>query len=99
MFVPVLLLNLSSVFHFFSVVLIACRSISKGQQAIEKIEEQTGIKGKLSVISLDLSSQESVKAFTRQFKTLGYSSLDVLVNSKAEKTKRVLCLFCLFISC
>ncbi|KAF9081775.1 hypothetical protein BGX23_000463 [Mortierella sp. AD031] len=63
------------------ITIIACRSTNKGQEAIDKIEEQTGVKGNLSVIPLDLSSQESVKAFTRQFRTLGYSSLDVLVNN------------------
>ncbi|KAF9933832.1 hypothetical protein FBU30_004228 [Linnemannia zychae] len=64
---------------FFTI--IGCRSVDKGQEAIRKIEEQTGIKKKMSVIPLDLSSQESVKAFTRQFKALGYTHLDVLVNN------------------
>ncbi|KAF9115490.1 hypothetical protein BGX27_007619 [Mortierella sp. AM989] len=61
--------------------IIACRSVGKGQEAIDKIEEQTGIKGKALVLSLDLSALESVKAFAREFKALGYSHVDVLVNN------------------
>ncbi|KAG0299317.1 hypothetical protein BGZ97_003780 [Linnemannia gamsii] len=60
---------------------IGCRTVSKGQEAISKIEEQTGIKGQMTVLPLDLASQESVKAFSHAFKTLGYSHLDILVNN------------------
>ncbi|KAI8599973.1 short-chain dehydrogenase/reductase SDR, partial [Dissophora ornata] len=62
------------------ITVIACRSVGKGQEAIDNIEAQTGIKGKLSVMSLDLSSLESVKAFVREFKA-GHQRLDVLVNN------------------
>ncbi|KAF9156042.1 hypothetical protein BG015_007459 [Linnemannia schmuckeri] len=58
---------------------IGCRTVSKGREAIAKIEEQTGITDRMTVLPLDLASQESVKAFTRDFKALGYISLDVLV--------------------
>ncbi|KAF9126566.1 hypothetical protein BGW39_006511 [Mortierella sp. 14UC] len=64
---------------FFTI--IACRSVNKGQEAIAQIEEQTGLKGQLMALELDLSSQQSVKDFTQEFKGLGYSSLDVLVNN------------------
>ncbi|KAF9965911.1 hypothetical protein BGZ70_003815 [Mortierella alpina] len=60
---------------------VAKGSASKGNEAIEKIEAQTGIKGKLVLVPLDLSSLESVKNFTREFKALGYPQLDVLVNN------------------
>ncbi|KAI1316194.1 hypothetical protein EDD11_010366 [Mortierella claussenii] len=62
-------------------VVIACRSIGKGQEALDRIEAETGIKGKGSVLPLDLSSQESVKAFVREFKALNFPQLDVLVNN------------------
>ncbi|KAI7825991.1 hypothetical protein BC939DRAFT_118104 [Gamsiella multidivaricata] len=62
-------------------VYIACRSVSKGQEALEKIEAATELKGKMAVMPLDLSSQESVKTFVREFKSLGYQHLDVLVNN------------------
>ncbi|KAG0199947.1 hypothetical protein BGX28_006875 [Mortierella sp. GBA30] len=61
--------------------IIACRSVNKGQEAIDRIEAETDIKGMLSVLPLDLSSQESVKVFTHKFKSLGFSQLDVLVNN------------------
>lgn len=66
---------------FFSTLPTACRTESRGQAAIDKIEAETGIKGKVTVLPLDLSSQASVKAFTIQFKRL-HSRLDVLVNSE-----------------
>jgi len=64
----------------------ACRTESRGQVAIDRIEAETGIKGKLTVLPLDLSSQASVKAFTREFRRL-HSRLDVLVNSKSERVR------------
>ena len=73
----------------------ACRSVGKGLEA--NIEAQTGIKGKLSVMSLDLSSLDSVKAFVREFKALGHQHLDVLVNSTCiheDENAWVHCLRC-----
>ncbi|KAF9151970.1 hypothetical protein BG015_005968 [Linnemannia schmuckeri] len=61
-------------------VIIACRSVKKGAEAVQSIEEQTGIKGMASVMALDLSSFESIKAFTVEFKLLGHG-LDLLVNN------------------
>ncbi|KAF9195582.1 hypothetical protein BGZ50_004181 [Haplosporangium sp. Z 11] len=61
--------------------IIACRSVNKGLEAVENIEKQTGIKGKVSVLALDLSSQKSVKNFVQDFKGLGYPHLDVLINN------------------
>lgn len=61
-------------------MLTACRSVKKGAEAVQTIEEQTGIKGMTSVMALDLSSFESIKAFSVEFKLLGLG-LDLLVNS------------------
>ncbi|ORZ09351.1 hypothetical protein BCR41DRAFT_372847 [Lobosporangium transversale] len=61
--------------------IIACRSVGKGQEAVDRIEKSTGIKGMAIVMSLDLSSQENIKAFIRDFKDLNYPHLDVLVNN------------------
>ncbi|KAF9438713.1 hypothetical protein BGZ76_005658 [Entomortierella beljakovae] len=63
------------------ITIIACRSTKRGEEAIKRIEEETGIKGKASTFSLDLSSFDSINAFVRQFKDAGYSHLDVLVNN------------------
>ncbi|KAF9361015.1 hypothetical protein BGX26_006567 [Mortierella sp. AD094] len=60
--------------------IIACRSERKGEEAVDKIEEQTGIKGKTLVMPLDLSALASVKAFAREFKAQ-YTHVDVLVNN------------------
>ncbi|KAF9909225.1 hypothetical protein EC991_008986 [Linnemannia zychae] len=61
-------------------VIIACRSVKKGAEAVKMIEEETGIRGTVSVMALDLSSFESIKAFSVEFKLLGLG-LDVLVNN------------------
>ncbi|KAG0323153.1 hypothetical protein BGZ97_012871 [Linnemannia gamsii] len=61
-------------------VIIACRSVKKGAEAVKAIEEQTGIKGMASVMALDLSSFESINAFSVEFKLLGLG-LDLLVNN------------------
>ncbi|KAF9999911.1 hypothetical protein BGZ79_006489 [Entomortierella chlamydospora] len=60
--------------------IIACRSEKKAKESVEKIEEQTGIKGKTIIMSLDLVSLASIKAFARDFKAQ-FSHVDVLVNN------------------
>lgn len=64
----------------FCFALLACRSVGKGEEAVAKIEAETGIKGLAEVCALDLSSFESVKQFVREFKSRE-NVLDVLVNS------------------
>lgn len=44
-------------------VIIACRTVSKGETAKTKIEKATGRKGVLEVWALDLASHDSIKAF------------------------------------
>ncbi|KAF9920430.1 hypothetical protein FBU30_009760 [Linnemannia zychae] len=61
-------------------VIIACRSVKKGAEAAKAIEEETGIKDMVSVMALDLSSFESIQAFSIEFKLLGLG-LDLLVNN------------------
>ncbi|KAF8984492.1 hypothetical protein BGZ46_007859 [Entomortierella lignicola] len=60
--------------------IIACRNERRGQEAVDRIEEETGIKRKAVVMSLDLSSLASVKAFSKEFSAL-FNHLDVLVNN------------------
>jgi len=59
----------------------ACRTIARADEAVERLEAETGTKGQISVLALDLASQQSVKDFVRNFKGLGFQHLDVLVNS------------------
>ncbi|KAF9586637.1 Retinol dehydrogenase 12 [Lunasporangiospora selenospora] len=61
--------------------IIACRSIQKGKEAALKIEETTGVKNKISVMALDLSSFKSIEEFAAQFRSLGHAHLDVLINN------------------
>ncbi|KAF9953818.1 hypothetical protein BGZ72_005112 [Mortierella alpina] len=60
--------------------IIACRSVKKGQKAVEQIEAETGIKNMAVAMPLDLSSFESIKAFALDFKIQGHG-LDVLINN------------------
>jgi retinol dehydrogenase 12 len=76
-------LGLEAARHFVragaSTVIIACRTLSKGEAAkadIEKTEKRTGV---LQVWELDLSSFASVKAFAKRCETL--PQLDVCVEN------------------
>ncbi|KAG0100319.1 Retinol dehydrogenase 12 [Podila epicladia] len=55
-------------------------SVGKGEEAVAKIEAETGVKGLAEVCALDLSSFESVKQFACEFKSRE-NVLDVLVNN------------------
>ena len=57
-------------------VVIASRDEGKGQQAAEEIEED----GKVSVLPLDVSSSESIRAAAGRFVEIA-DSLDVLINN------------------
>ncbi len=57
-------------------VVVACRDELKGQQAAEKIDPG----GEPSVLSLDVSSSESVQAAVQRFEAIA-DRLDVLINS------------------
>lgn len=66
-------------------VILAVRSLSKGEAAKESIEASTDRKGVVEVWSLDLGSYESVKEFAK--KAEGLDRLDALVeNAGVAKT-------------
>ena len=70
-------------------VIIACRSLSKGEAAKKSIEESSGRKGVVELFQLDLSSYASVKAFVEQCQTL--DRIDALVENagiSVEKFER-----------
>lgn len=60
-------------------VIITSRSASKGEAAVEDIEQTTGRKGVVEVWDLDLSSYDNVKAFGERVKTL--DRLDAIIEN------------------
>ncbi|KAJ1723676.1 hypothetical protein LPJ53_002008 [Coemansia erecta] len=58
--------------------ILACRSLERGQEAVELLERQTGLEGRFEVMELDLASIASVKAFVQKFKERA-CPLDILV--------------------
>lgn len=60
-------------------VIMACRSIEKSNKAIDKIIKDIP-NAKLETMHLDLSSQASIRQFTKTFKA-EYTSLDLLINN------------------
>lgn len=61
-------------------VIIACRTVSKGEEAIREIESSVSSKGSLSLMVLDLASIESIRSFLSAFKEK-YDFLDILINN------------------
>jgi NAD(P)-dependent dehydrogenase (short-subunit alcohol dehydrogenase family) len=51
-------------------VILACRSVAKGEAAVKDIEQSTKRKGVLEVWQLDLSIYENVKQFAERAKSL-----------------------------
>ncbi|KAF1982919.1 short-chain dehydrogenase/reductase-like protein [Aulographum hederae CBS 113979] len=76
-------LGLEAARHFVhlnaATVILACRSLSKGAQAKEDIEKETGRKGVVEVWELDLASFESVKKFCERVE--GLERCDVVVEN------------------
>ena len=76
-------LGLEAARHFTNMnakkVIIACRSLPKGEAAKKSIEESSGRKGVVDVFHLDLSSYASVKAFAEQCQNL--DRIDVLIEN------------------
>ncbi len=58
-------------------VVLACRSVEKGEQAKKQIG---GMKGKTDVMQLDLQDFDSIENFAKEFKAK-YTRLDVLLNN------------------
>lgn len=61
-------------------LIMACRSIERGQQAAKSVQEATKFAGTLEVMELDLSSFDNVKRFAHAFLAKGLP-LDILVNN------------------
>jgi retinol dehydrogenase-12 len=68
-----------------SKVILAVRSIEKGEVAKKDIESTSGKKGVVEVWQLDLSSYESVEAFAAKASTL--ERLDVLLENAGISTE------------
>lgn len=51
-------------------VILAVRTQSKGEEAVKKIEEKTGVKGTTEVWTLDMSSYDSILAFGKRVQGL-----------------------------
>ncbi|HEV8594702.1 MAG TPA: SDR family oxidoreductase, partial [Thermoplasmata archaeon] len=67
-------------------VVLACRSLERGEAARTEIQEETG-NPKLAVMELDLASQASVRAFSLAF-AARYPKLHVLVNNAGIYTAK-----------
>ena len=65
-------------------VIVAVRSLEKGEAAKKSIEESTGRKGVIEVWQLDLSSFESVKQFVKRAE--GLKRLDAIVENAGIAT-------------
>ncbi|KAJ1859805.1 hypothetical protein LPJ73_001684 [Coemansia sp. RSA 2703] len=59
-------------------VILACRSLERGQEAVALLERQTGLEGRFEVMELDLASIASVNNFVLKFKEKA-CPLDILV--------------------
>ena len=67
-------------------VIIAVRSVDKGEKAKKSIEDSTGRQGVVEVWSLDLSSYESVKEFVKRAE--GLRRLDVVLENAGIATNK-----------
>lgn len=61
-------------------VIIACRTLSKGEKAIAEIKSKIGANANLKVMKLDLADYGSIKDFTKEFKS-NFDRLDILMNN------------------
>lgn len=60
-------------------VIMACRNLSKGQKALEKVKNNVP-DGQIELMELDLANISSIKRFATSFKEK-YSKLDILLNN------------------
>lgn len=61
-------------------VIIACRTVAKGNVAIEEIRKKTGTKAILEVMQLDLADFDSIRRFANAF-VAKHSQLHILMNN------------------
>lgn len=62
-----------------AIVIMACRNMNKGEQALEQAKKESGSKD-LVLMKLDLSSLKSVRDFAKEFLSR-YSKLHILINN------------------
>src|SRR5512143_1868891 len=60
-------------------LVLGCRDVAQGEQTAGEISHRTGAKN-IDVMHIDASSQQSIRAFVRQYRHQ-YSRLDVLINN------------------
>lgn len=63
-------------------VIMACRSMERGEKALEEVKEKAGNQ-KVALLQIDLSSQASIRKFAEDF-TAKYNKLDVLIHNAAN---------------
>ncbi|QRV93883.1 short chain dehydrogenase [Ceratobasidium sp. AG-Ba] len=66
-------------------VILACRNLTKGQEAARKIRTETG-NDKVQVEVLDCASFESVKAFVERWNERESKAIDILINNAGAFT-------------
>lgn len=64
-------------------VVLACRSIQKGEEARDRIAEATG-NNEVEVEPLDCASFESVKRFLKRWEQRKVKKVNILVNNAGE---------------
>ena len=62
-----------------AIVIMACRNMNKGEQALEQAKKESGSKD-LVLLKLDLSTLKSVRDFAKEFLSR-YSKLHILINN------------------
>ncbi|KAJ2475433.1 hypothetical protein EV174_005279, partial [Coemansia sp. RSA 2320] len=60
--------------------ILACRNMESGNEAMERLQRQTGLEDRFEVMALDLASLASVREFVDKFKARN-CALDILVNN------------------
>ena len=66
-------------------IILACRNLQSGKQAVEKIKKETGHKN-LLCLSLDLSSLQSIREFKNNFVDGKHGKISILVNNAGLQT-------------
>lgn len=61
-------------------VVIGCRKVQAGQEAINKLRKEGVVSGQADVIQLDTASMKSVRKFAQEF-LAKYNQLHLLINN------------------
>lgn len=62
-------------------VVLACRNMKAGQEAVNRIQDRTGFE-RTELMELDLGSQRSIRTFAERF-SKAHDRLDILINNAA----------------